>query len=211
MRYIVTTPWWLKMMFPANLTWHIPATDKIIYFTFDDGPHPVATPFVLDELKKYNAKATFFCIGKNVQEQPELYQRILAEGHRVGNHTHNHLNSWKTDDKTWINNVKEAAKWIDSDLFRPPYGKIRAFQAKLLQQANPPFQIIMWNVLSADFDQNISEEQCFNNVKKNVKPGAIIVFHDSEKALVNMKYALRETLRYFSGMGYRFEAIQQAK
>lgn len=211
MRYIVTTPWWLKMMFPANLTWHIPATDKIIYLTFDDGPHPVATPFVLDELKKYNAKATFFCIGKNVQEQPELYQRILAEGHRVGNHTHNHLNSWKTDDKTWINNVKEAAKWIDSDLFRPPYGKIRAFQAKLLQQANPPFQIIMWNVLSADFDQNISEEQCFNHVKKNVKPGAIIVFHDSEKALVNMKYALRETLRYFSVMGYRFEAILQAK
>ena len=208
MRYVVTTPWWLRMMFPANLIWDIPTTEKIIYLTFDDGPHPVATPFVLDELKKYNAKATFFCIGKNVQEQPELYQRIFAEGHRVGNHTHNHLNSWKTDDETWLNNVKEAAKWIDSDLFRPPYGKIRSFQAKLLQQANPPYRIIMWNVLSADFDQSISEEQCFNNVKKNVKPGAIIVFHDSERALVNMKYALGETLRYFSGMGYRFEAIR---
>lgn len=208
MRYIVTTPWWLRMMFPANLTWDIPTTEKIIYLTFDDGPHPVATPFVLDELKKYNAKATFFCIGKNVQEQPELYQRIFAEGHRVGNHTHNHLNSWKTDDETWLNNVKEAAKWIDSDLFRPPYGKIRSFQAKLLQQANPPYRIIMWNVLSADFDQSISAEQCFNNVKKNVKPGAIIVFHDSEKALANLKYALRETLSYFSGMGYRFEAIR---
>jgi peptidoglycan/xylan/chitin deacetylase (PgdA/CDA1 family) len=208
MRYVVTTPWWLRMMFPANLIWHIPTTEKIIYLTFDDGPHPVATPFVLDELKKYNAKATFFCIGKNVEEQPELYKRIFAEGHRVGNHTHNHLNSWKTDDQTWLNNVKEAAKWIDSDLFRPPYGKIRSFPAKLLQEANPPFQIIMWNVLSADFDQSINEEQCFNNVKMNAKPGAIIVFHDSEKALVNMKYALRETLSYFSGMGYRFEAIR---
>ena len=211
MRYVVKTPWWLRMMFPANLIWHIPTTEKIIYLTFDDGPHPVATPFVLDELKKYKAKATFFCIGKNVQEQPELYQRIFAEGHRVGNHTHNHLNSWKTDDETWLNNVKEAAKWIDSDLFRPPYGKIRSFQAKLLQQANPPYRIIMWNVLSADFDQSISAEQCFNNVKKNVKPGAIIVFHDSEKAFKNMKYALGETLSYFSGMGYRFEAIRQAK
>lgn len=210
MRYIVTTPWWLRMMFPAHLIWRIPTAEKILYLTFDDGPHPVATAFVLDELKKYKAKATFFCIGKNVQEQPQLYQRILAEGHRVGNHTHNHLNGWKTDDKTWLSNVKEAAKWIDSDLFRPPYGKIRSFQAKLLQEATPPFRIIMWNVLSADFDQNISKEQCFNHVKSNAKPGSIIVFHDSEKAFENMKYALSETLAHFSGMGYRFEAIGRA-
>lgn len=198
------------MMFPAHLIWRIPTAEKILYLTFDDGPHPVATAFVLDELKKYKAKATFFCIGKNVQEQPQLYQRILAEGHRVGNHTHNHLNGWKTDDKTWLSNVKEAAKWIDSDLFRPPYGKIRSFQAKLLQEATPPFRIIMWNVLSADFDQNISKEQCFNHVKSNAKPGSIIVFHDSEKAFENMKYALSETLAHFSGMGYRFEAIGRA-
>lgn len=198
------------MMFPAHLIWRIPTAEKILYLTFDDGPHPVATAFVLNELKKYKAKATFFCIGKNVQEQPQLYQQILTEGHRVGNHTHNHLNGWKTDDKTWLSNVKEAAKWIDSDLFRPPYGKIRSFQAKLLQEATPSFRIIMWNVLSADFDQNISKEQCFNHVKSNAKPGSIIVFHDSEKAFENMKYALSETLAHFSGMGYRFEAIGRA-
>lgn len=208
MRYIVTTPWWLRMLFPANLTWRIPATEKIIYLTFDDGPNPVATPFVLDELKKYNAKATFFCIGKNVQEQPELYQRIFAEGHRVGNHTHNHLNGFHTKDELWLQNVKEAAKWIDSDLFRPPYGKIRSFPAKVLKESNPPFQIIMWDVLSADFDTSISPQKCLDNVTKHTKPGSIIVFHDSEKAFPNLRFALPEVLKLFSGEGYRFEVIR---
>lgn len=208
MRYIVTTPWWLRMLFPANLTWRIPATEKIIYLTFDDGPNPVATPFVLDELKKYNAKATFFCIGKNVQEQPELYQRIFADGHRVGNHTHNHLNGFHTKDELWLQNVKEAAKWIDSDLFRPPYGKIRSFPAKVLKESNPPFQIIMWDVLSADFDTSISPQKCLDNVTKHTKPGSIIVFHDSEKAFPNLRFALPEVLKLFSGEGYRFEVIR---
>jgi peptidoglycan/xylan/chitin deacetylase (PgdA/CDA1 family) len=208
MRYIVTTPWWMRMLFPANLTWSIPTTEKVLYLTFDDGPQPEVTAFVLDELKQYQAKATFFCIGKNVQEQPALYQRILSEGHRVGNHTQNHLNGWKTEDAEWLSNVKEASNWIDSDLFRPPYGKIRSFQAKLLQEAHPPFRIIMWNVLSADFDQSISPNQCWNHIKKNARPGAIIVFHDSVKAFPNLRFALRETLTYFSAMGYRFEAIR---
>lgn len=208
MRYIVTTPWWLRMMFPKNLTWHIPTQEKILYLTFDDGPHPEATPFVLDELKKYNAKATFFCIGKNVAEYPDLYKRILSEGHRTGNHTHNHLNGFKTKDELWLNNIKEAAKWIDSDLLRPPYGKIKAFPAKVLQQSNPPFNIIMWSVISADFDRSKTPEQCFQHVKKNAKPGSIIVFHDSEKAFPNMKYSLEETLNFFASEGYRFEAIR---
>ena len=208
MQYIVTTPWWLRMMFPKNLTWEIPAKEKAIYLTFDDGPHPVATPFVLDELKKYNAKATFFCIGKNVAAYPHIYKRILIEGHRVGNHTHNHLNGRKTDNRIWLDNVKEAAKWIDSDLVRPPYGKIRAFQAKLLLEANPPYMIIMWNVLSADFDRSITPEKCFSHVKKKTKPGSIIVFHDSEKAFPNMRFALTESLKFFSGEGYRFEAVK---
>ncbi len=207
MRYITTTPWWLRMMFPSNLTWEIPTNEKIMYLTFDDGPHPVATPFVLDELKKYNAKATFFCIGKNVADHPGIYKRILMEGHRVGNHTHNHLNGSETDDKLWLNNVKEAAHWIDSDLFRPPYGKINAFKAKLLQEANPPYRIIMWNVLSADFDTTISPQKCFEYVKRKAGPGSVIVFHDSEKAFPNMKFALGECLKLFSVEGYRFEAI----
>lgn len=196
------------MMFPKNLTWEIPAKEKTIYLTFDDGPHPVATPFVLDELKKYNAKATFFCIGKNVAAYPHIYKRILIEGHRVGNHTHNHLNGRKTDNKVWLDNVKEAAKWIDSDLVRPPYGKIRAFQAKLLREANPPYMIIMWNVLSADFDRSITPEKCFSHVKKKTNPGSIIVFHDSEKAFPNMRFALTESLKFFSAEGYRFEAVK---
>ena len=196
------------MLFPKNLTWEIPTNEKIIYLTFDDGPHPVATPFVLDELKKYNAKATFFCIGKNVEAYPDIYKRILTEGHRVGNHTHNHLNGRKTDNKLWLNNVKEAAKWIDSDLLRPPYGKIRPFQVQLLQNAKPPFKIVMWTVLSADFDRSITPEKCFSFVKRKTKPGSIIVFHDSGKAFPNMKYALAESLKLFSGEGYRFGAIK---
>lgn len=207
MKYITTTPWWLRILFPKNLTWELPTTEKIIHLTFDDGPHPVATPFVLDELKKYSAKATFFCIGKNVAAYPEIYTRILSEGHRVGNHTHNHLNGLKTDNETWLNNVKEAAKWIDSDLVRPPYGKIKTFQAKLLQNAHPPFKIIMWSVLSADFDTSIKPEQCFQYVKKGSKPGSLVVFHDSEKAFPNMQFALTESLKFFSDNGYRFEAI----
>lgn len=207
MFYITTTPWWLRMLFPSGLTWNIPAKEKVLYLTFDDGPTPEVTSFVLDELKKYNAKATFFCIGENVQRYPQLYQRLFAEGHRVGNHTHNHLNGFHTKDELWLNNVKEAAKWIDSDLFRPPYGKIRNFQAKVLKEANPPFRIIMWSVISADFDDRISPQKSFSHVKKNAKPGSIVVFHDSEKAFPNLRYALPETLKLFSSEGYRFESL----
>lgn len=207
MLYITTTPWWLRMMFPSGLTWNIPTKEKVLYLTFDDGPTPEATSFVLDELKKYNAKATFFCIGENVQRYPQLYQRLFTEGHRVGNHTHNHLNGFHTKDEQWLNNVKEAAKWIDSDLFRPPYGKIRNFQAKVLKEASPPFRIIMWSVISADFDDKISPQKSFDNVRKNARAGSIVVFHDSEKAFPNLRYALSETLRLFSSEGYRFESI----
>jgi peptidoglycan/xylan/chitin deacetylase (PgdA/CDA1 family) len=207
MFYIATTPWWLRILFPSELTWSFPTNEKILYLTFDDGPTPTVTEFVLDELKKYNAKATFFCIGENVQKHPHLYQRLFAEGHRIGNHTHNHLNGFHTKDELWLNNVKEAAKWIDSDLFRPPYGKLRSFPAKVLKESNPPFKIIMWTVLSADFDTNISPQKCFDNVRKNTRPGSIIVFHDSEKAFPNLKFALPEVLKLFSAEGYRFEVI----
>ena len=207
MRYIVTSPWWLRIFFPGNIIWNLPSKEKIIYLTFDDGPHPEITNLVLDELKKYNAKATFFCVGENVASYPETYKKILTEGHRTGNHTHNHLNGWKTDNKTWLQNVKEASKWIDSDLFRPPYGKIRPIQAKILREITKPFRIIMWNLISGDFDISISPEQCWQNVKKHTKPGSIIVFHDSEKALPRLSFALKLTLEYFTEKGYRFEAI----
>jgi peptidoglycan-N-acetylglucosamine deacetylase len=207
MRYVVTTPWWLKMGFPGGLTWNLPSTEKVIYFTFDDGPHPVATPFVLDELKKYNAKATFFCIGKNVEQHTDIYKRILLEGHRTGNHTYNHLNCWKTDEEIWLNDVKEAASFIDSNLFRPPYGKIKSFCARILQNAAPPYRIIMWNVLSADFDVQKKGNQCFEHVKKHGKDGSIVVFHDSEKAFPRLKEALPKCLDFFSAQGFQFKSI----
>lgn len=211
MLYFAKTPWWLKSLYPGCV-WDIPVAEKILYLTFDDGPNPTATPYVLDELKKYNAKATFFCIGKNVIEQPAIYRRILDEGHRVGNHTFNHYNGWKVRDEQYLQNILQAGKHIDSNLFRPPYGKITRFQVKLLSGIkNSPgssnFRIIMWDVLSGDFDTKLSCEKCSSNVIKNVRPGSVIVFHDSEKAFPRMKDALPKVLGHFNAKGYRFEVI----
>ena len=207
MFYFVKTPWLLKKFYPSCI-WDIPSEEKIIYLTFDDGPHAVATPLVLDELKKYNAKATFFCIGKNIAGHPDIYKRVLNEGHRVGNHTHNHLNGWKTSDSIYFSNIGQAAKYIDSDLFRPPYGRITKFQASCLKKAPANFKIIMWDILSADFDEKISGETCALNVIRNAKKGSIIIFHDSVKALSRLKIALPETLNFFAEKGFRFEAIK---
>jgi peptidoglycan/xylan/chitin deacetylase (PgdA/CDA1 family) len=203
--YLTTAPWLLRKLFPSHLVWDIPNDSKKIYLTFDDGPHPVATPFVLDCLKEYNAKATFFCIGKNVEDYPEVYKRILDEGHRVGNHTHNHLSGKKTGDKEYFDDIVNAAQIIDSSLFRPPYGEITAFQANSLQAK---FKIIMWTVLSADFDIKITGEKCLQNVVKNTKTGSIIVFHDSEKAFKRLEYALPKALQQFSEKGYVMEALK---
>ncbi|HVX50350.1 MAG TPA: polysaccharide deacetylase family protein [Chitinophagaceae bacterium] len=200
------TPWWLKKIYPS-LTWDIPAHDREIYLTFDDGPHETATPFVLNLLKQYNAKATFFCIGSNVVKNPAIYGDMLLQGHTAGNHTYNHLNGWKTPDKDYIDNIALAAKPIHSGLFRPPYGRISRFQAKLLQQGSHPFKIIMWTVLSGDFDTGISPQQCLHNVTKHAKPGSIIVFHDSAKAYQRLAYALPRALDYFSKEGYIFKAV----
>ena len=155
MFYFKKTPWWLKRIY-KNCIWQINTKQKIIYLSFDDGPHPIATPFVLDELKKHNAKATFFCIGKNVVLYPEIYKRIIAEGHSVGNHTLNHLNGWKTKNETYIKNIQSASKHINSNLFRPPYGRITFQQLQILSHLQQPFKVIMWSVLSGDFDTKIS-------------------------------------------------------
>lgn len=205
MFYLIKTPWWLKKLYPSSLIWNINTDEKVLHLTFDDGPHPAATPFVLDTLKQFNAKATFFCIGKNVATQKDVYQRILDEGHKVGNHTFNHLNGWKTKDADYINNVREAEKYIDSKLFRPPYGKISRFKINLLQKAG--YKIIMWDVLSGDFDKDETKEQCAANVILQAKPGSIIVFHDSEKAFEKMAYTLPVVLSKFSAEGFTFKAI----
>jgi len=207
MYYFIKTPWILKKYYNGCI-WSIPTDKKIIYLTFDDGPHALATPFILGTLKNYQARATFFCIGKNVIEEPELYRKILEDGHRVGNHTHNHLNGWKTPDKLYFQNISEAAKYIDSDLFRPPYGRISRFQMKHLLAEPFRYRIVMWNILSADFDQGITGNQCAFHVIGNAGPGSIVIFHDSAKAYDRMRVALPKVLKYFSDKGYSFESIR---
>ena len=206
MFYFVRTPWWLRRLY-RGLTWRVPTAEKLLYLTFDDGPHPVATPFVLDELAKFGGKATFFCIGKNVEAYPVIYRRILMEAHRVGNHTQNHLNGWKVDDRRYVESVRTAALRIDSDLFRPPYGRIGTLQASVLKSAPFNFSIIMWDVLSGDFDRALTGERCARNVIRYGRPGSIVVFHDSEKALERLRVALPVVLKEFAERGYRFEAI----
>jgi peptidoglycan-N-acetylglucosamine deacetylase len=208
MFYFTKTPFWLKKLYPSCL-WNYPNKDgkKKIYLSFDDGPHPTATPFVLDQLKKYNARASFFCIGKNVVEETGIYKRILMEGHRVGNHTFNHLNGWKTDNKIYLENIEKARGLIDSDIFRPPYGRATAFQIRNLKE-KLKYKIIMWDVLAGDFDPNVTGKIAAERVIRKSGPGSIVVFHDSTKAFQVMSEALPIVLAYFSGEGYSFETIQ---
>ncbi len=198
----------MRRMYPRGLVWEQPTREKVVYLTFDDGPHPEATPYVLDVLQEFEAKATFFCVGKNVQEHPDIYRRILLEGHRTGNHTHHHLNGWKTDDHTWLGDVQEAARWIDSDLFRPPYGRITPFQAKLLQEGERPFRIIMWSLLSADFDARVPAEKSLHYLKKHSRSGSVIVFHDSKKTYPKIVKILKPALEELKRKGFVFKTIE---
>ncbi len=207
MLYTAKIPFILKWIYPS-LVWDIPSGNNQVYLSFDDGPHPEITPFVLAELQKVNAKATFFCIGDNVEKYPAVYDQILREGHRTGNHTFNHLNGWNTSDETYIENIEKARQWIHSDLFRPPYGKIKRAQIKLIRNKWQRSRIIMWDVLSADFDINLTAEQCINNVLSNVKQGSIIVFHDSEKAFPRLRQALPVVLENLRNRGFNFETIK---
>jgi peptidoglycan/xylan/chitin deacetylase (PgdA/CDA1 family) len=208
--YLIKTPFWLRALYPG-CTWKLPSSDKVIYLSFDDGPHPEATPFVLAQLKKFNAKASFFCIGNNVLSYANIYEQIIQEGHAVGNHTYDHLNGWKTDTSTYIYNINSASNLIVSNLFRPPYGRIKRAQLHAIKiNKSLPQQIIMWDVLSGDFDVNLTGEQCACNVIKHAKSGSIVVFHDSAKAWERLQVALPAVLDYFSALGYRFEVISQS-
>tara|TARA_B110001450_G_scaffold25433_1_gene22446 strand:+ start:423 stop:1064 length:642 start_codon:yes stop_codon:yes gene_type:complete len=213
MLYLVKTPNFIKRLF-QNLTWEINTSKKVIYLTFDDGPTPKITNWVLSELEKYNAKATFFCIGKNILNHPDVFENIVNKGHAVGNHTNNHINSWKKQAKLYIENVNQAQKIIDPvlndtnsvKLFRPPYGKLTLSVTKKLLKED--YKIIMWDVLSGDFDQSISKEKCLKNVIKNTTSGSIIVFHDSVKASGKLQFSLPKILDYFSEKGFSFEIIK---
>lgn len=225
-------PRFIQRLYPERI-WAFSYKENAVYLTFDDGPIPGVTPWVLDKLKKYNAKATFFCIGENVKKYPALFERIIAEGHAVGNHTHNHLNGWKTDTSEYIANVEKAESILNDgiqmtdvklqspnnakignrkseignrkSLFRPPYGKITSNQAKALQEKG--YKIIMWDVISYDYDATISEEECLQNVLKNIQPGSVVVFHDSLKAEKNLRYVLPKVLEFVGEKDFLAKAI----
>ena len=209
----VKTPQLITKVLP-QWVWKLSPKEKAIYLTFDDGPTPEITHWVLNTLKTYNAKATFFCIGDNVEKHPDIFNKIREEQHAIGNHTFNHLKGWKTKTKHYIENTLKAQKAIDKHgiikqqhLFRPPYGRIKPKQAKKLQELG--YKIIMWNILSKDWDKKTSKEQCLENVIKHTESGDIIVFHDSVKASRNMQYALPKVLAYFSKRGYDFRRIPE--
>lgn len=211
--YFVKTPKPIKFIF-KHWFWSFSTKKKEIYLTFDDGPTPEITEWVLQQLKKHNAKATFFCIGKNILKNPQIFQKIVVQNHSIGNHTNNHFNGFKTTTKDYLKNIDNCESTISnnttlknqtSKLFRPPYGKIKPSQAKKLRKKG--YKIIMWDVLSADFDASISNEKCLNNVLNHAKNGSIVVFHDSKKATEKLKYVLPKVLEYYLRKGYEFKKI----
>lgn len=204
----------IKWIYPGRI-WDGSTGEKNLYLTFDDGPIPKVTTWVLEQLNTYNGKATFFCIGENVQKNPEIFQKVIEEGHVVGNHTFNHLDGWQTGVKNYIENTEKARLVMEeyyppelspqNHFFRPPYGKIRNVQAKKLQKEG--YKIVMWSLITMDYDQRISPEKCFQNVVKNARPGSIIVFHDSKKAEKNLRQVLPRVLEHFNHEGYKFKSL----
>ena len=206
----VKTNRFIKTIFP-NYVWEVPNHENKVYLTFDDGPTPEITEWTLAQLKLYNAKATFFCIGDNVRKFPEIFQKVVNESHSIGNHTFNHLNGWKTTTEEYISNAKLyetehcTLTTEHCNLFRPPYGKIKPSQSKILRKQG--YKIIMWDVISYDFDASITPEKCLENVLKNVQSGSIIVFHDSKKAFQNLEFVLPRTLQFLKEKGYVCEKL----
>ncbi|MGY5851530.1 polysaccharide deacetylase family protein [Salegentibacter sp. F14] len=209
----------LLVKYPSILRWCYPKrlsrlnTEKSIFFTFDDGPIPEVTPWVLNQLEAFQAKATFFCIGENIRKNPELFQKMLNKGHQIGNHSFNHLNGWKTPTSKYLQNVLLTEALLEKKhpqnprpkLFRPPFGKLKNSQARKLSKLG--FKIVMWDVISWDFNRNTRKESVYENVIKYATEGSIIVFHDSNKASKNLKYTLPKLLDYYSKKGYEFKSL----
>jgi peptidoglycan-N-acetylglucosamine deacetylase len=189
---------------PSGMIWRFDVPDKTIFLTFDDGPIPALTPWVLDKLRQFQAKATFFCVGDNVTRYPEIFAEIINQGHSVGNHTFHHLNGWKVKDEDYIDDIKKCSDLVDSSLFRPPYGKIKRSQFRALKH---DYRVLMWSVLSMDYDKKVSPGECLDISKKYSKAGSIIVFHDNVKAEANIRFALPQYLEHFSNKGYKFSQI----
>ncbi len=210
--YLVKTPKIVQRFF-RKYSWRIATDKKEVFLTFDDGPVPDFTPWVLDTLRQYNAKATFFCVGENIKRYPEIYQQILNDNHATGNHTFNHLVGWKTPTREYVKNISKAQSYMTgqnttSKLFRPPHGRIRPLQAKILRKKG--FKIVMWDVLSGDFDQTLSKEDCYEHTLKHIRNGSIVVFHDSDKSFRNLDYVLPKLLRQLQDEGYAFKSLRNA-
>ena len=203
MVFWVKTPLLIQFLIP-NVTWRKKSLQKVIFLTFDDGPIPMVTPAILEILNKFNAKATFFCVGENVVRNKNIFDKILAEGHSVGNHTFNHLNGRLIKTQEYINNVAQCAKYVNSKLFRPPFGRLRWSQMRFLKKH---YDLIYWDVLSWDFDSNVTKEKCLKNVLENTKSGSIVLFHDSIKSEKRILYTLPRVLEHFSELGYTFEKL----
>ena len=201
--FLAHTPKLLQMALPS-LLWRVDTDKPVVYLTFDDGPTPGITEWVLDELDKYQAKATFFCMGKNVAAEPTLYQQILDRGHLTGNHTYTHPSGWATSDERYLTEVEQCAELVHSKWFRPPYGRIGLSQIAALKQQ---YRIVMWDVLSRDYDPAITGNECVANVTNHVQHGSIIVFHDSSKAAKNLRYALPKVLDQLSSKGLIFASL----
>jgi peptidoglycan-N-acetylglucosamine deacetylase len=202
-QYLTKTSGLIKKFY-KDYVWDIKTKDKKLYLTFDDGPNPEITPWVLDMLKQFNAKSTFFTIGRNAQMNPGLIERIIDDGHVLGNHTFDHINGWEVDNKVYFRDILKCAAVVNSKLFRPPYGKIKRSQAKVIKQR---FNIIMWDVLSWDFKDSVTAEQCHQYVIDNSGPGSIVVFHDSLNAADNLRFTLPKILEYYANLDYQFVAL----
>ncbi|WP_257656535.1 polysaccharide deacetylase family protein [Parapedobacter lycopersici] len=201
--YLTKAPLLLQWLYPT-LTWHRSRSEKRLYLTFDDGPIPDVTPQILNTLKNYQIKATFFCVGENIKKHPDLFHRVLENGHRIGNHTYHHLNGWHTPTDTYLADISRCEQLTRSNLFRPPYGRgTRTQYARLRQQ----YEIIMWDVLSGDFDQQLSPDRCLANVTRHARNGSIVVFHDNVKAIPRVTYALPRAIEYWLDKGYQFDVL----
>nr|WP_317632340.1 polysaccharide deacetylase family protein [uncultured Flavobacterium sp.] len=205
-KWFIKTKPWIKWFF-KNQIWSVKNNEQKVYLTFDDGPIPEVTPWVLEVLAQHDVKATFFCIGDNVKKNKAVYEQVLQAGHKIGNHTFNHLKGWETATDLYLENVEKCEKELTNKdkLFRPPYGKIKPLQSKTLRKRG--FKIIMWDVLSEDYNVDITPEMCLKNVLDNAESGSIIVFHDSLKAYKNLKYALPKTIVALKNKGMKFDVI----
>jgi peptidoglycan-N-acetylglucosamine deacetylase len=202
--YLKTAPFLLRAFLPSNLEWKVKTNRKEIFLTFDDGPIPEITPWVLDQLDEYKTRATFFCVGDNVRKYPDVFEEVSKRGHAVGNHSFNHLKAWNTPFNEYIGNVKQCKELVSSSLFRPPYGQITP---RLAKELGKDYRLIMWSLLSRDFDQKMSGLNCLNTVIARTKPGSIVVFHDNTKAWERLEFTLPRFLQHFTAEGYTFSVL----